>query len=179
MTDINLDVAEPTAEDYQAAADAILAEQASAPAESDPDADRPESESGPPDAHDEQQAGDDAGLTRRDRRYREQLRAAEAERDTLRQTVETMQRAEVERLAAGHLKKPAALWTAGVELASLLGDDGTVDPERVLAAAQAARDQLGLEDPQARLRRGPVVPREGTTVQSGGKSNSWTDAFKR
>ena len=122
---------------------------------------------------------DDTGLSRRDIRYREQLRAAEAERDTLRTTVETMQRHEVERLAAQHLTKPAALWTVGVELESLLGEDGTVDPDRVLTAAQNARQELGLEDPKAKQRRGPVVHREGTTVQSGGKSNSWTDAFKR
>lgn len=169
MTD-NQDVAEPTAQDYQAAADVIRAEQAAedqateVPKESEPD---------------EQQPSDDAGLSRRDVRYREQLRAAEAERDTLRQTVETMQRAEVERLAADHLTKPAALWTVGVELASLVSEDGTVDPDRVATAAQNARQQLGLEDPQAKLRRGPVVPREGTTVQSGGKSSSWNDAFKR
>lgn len=90
-----------------------------------------------------------------------------------------MQRREVERLAAEHLTKPAALWTVGVELATLLGEDGTVDPARVLAAAQDARQQLGLEDPRAAKLRGPVVPREGTTVQSGGKSSSWNDAFKR
>ena len=124
-------------------------------------------------------ADNDTGLSRRDVRYREQLRAAEAERDTLRATVETMQRHEVERLAAQHLTKPAALWTVGVELESLLGEDGTVDPDRVLTAAQNARQELGLEDPKAKQRRGPVVHREGTTVQSGGKSNSWTDAFKR
>ncbi|MET4432397.1 hypothetical protein [Mycolicibacterium sp. 624] len=123
--------------------------------------------------------GDDTDLSRRDIRYREQLRAAEAERDALRQNVETMQRREVERLAAEHLTKPAALWTVGVELASLVGEDGTVDADRVLAAAQDARQQLGLEDPQARVRRGPVVPREGTSVQSGGNSGSWTEAFKR
>lgn len=132
-----------------------------------------------PGTGDEQQPDDDAGLSRRDRRYREQLRAAEAERDTLRGTVEAMQRREVERLAADHLTKPAALWTAGVELSSLLGEDGTVDPDLVLAAAQDARQQLGLEDPQAKPRRRPVVPREGTTVGSGGKSSSWTEAFKR
>ena len=137
-----------------------------------------DSESDPDTHDDEHPANDDAGLSRRDRRYREQLRAAEADRDTLRNNLEAMQRREVERLAAQHLTKPAALWTVGVELENLLGDDGTVDPERVLAAAQNARQELGLEDPKAKLRRGPVVPREGTTVQSGGKSSSWSDAFK-
>jgi hypothetical protein len=122
---------------------------------------------------------DDTGLSRRDVRYREKLRTAEAERDTLRQNLEAMQRREVERLASEHLTKPAALWTVGVELPALLGEDGTVDPDAVCTAALDARQQLGLEDPRARLRRGPVVPREGTTVQSGGKSGSWSDAFKR
>ncbi len=133
-----------------------------------------------PDTHDDdQQQGDNNGLSRRDRRYREQLRATEAERDTLRQNLEAMRRTEVERLAAQHLTKPAALWTVGVELDNLLREDGTVDPELVLTAAQTARQELGLEDPQAKLRRGPVVPREGTSVHSGGNSSSWTDAFKR
>lgn len=170
MTD-NHDIAEPTAEDYQAAADVIRNEQAEDDAIEVDAPKEPES--------DDQQPDDDTGLSRRDRRYREQLRAAEAERDTLHRTVETMQRSEVERLAAEHLTKPAALWTVGVELASLVSEDGTVDPDRVATAAQNARQQLGLEDPQAKLRRGPVVPREGTTVQSGGKSSSWNDAFKR
>lgn len=138
-----------------------------------------DSEADPDARDDDQQQGDDNGLSRRDRRYREQLRAAEAERDTLRQNLEAMRRGEVERLAAQHLTKPAALWTVGVELESLLGEDGTVDPELVLAAAQNARQELGLEDPKAKLRSGPVVPREGTSVQSGGKSSSWSEAFKR
>jgi len=124
---------------------------------------------------------DDTGLSRRDIRYREQLRAAEAERDVLRHTVETMQRSEVERLAAEHLTKPAALWTAGTELAGLLAEDGTVDPERVHAAARDAREQLGLEDPQAARRRGPVVSREGTSYHGHGDGSGnapWVAAFR-
>ncbi|PND54445.1 hypothetical protein CRM90_28000 [Mycobacterium sp. ENV421] len=116
--------------------------------------------------------------TNREAKYRVQLRETEAQRDQLAATVEAMQRAEVERLAAEHLTKPAALWTAGVELTSLVGDDGTIDPDLVLAAAQDARQQLGLENPRAAKLRGPVVPREGTSVQSGGNSGSWADAFK-
>lgn len=116
--------------------------------------------------------------SKREARYRIKLREAEAERDTLRQTVEAMQRREVERLAAEHLTKPAALWTAGVELSSLVAEDGTVNPDLVTAAAQDARQQLGLEDPRAKLRRGPLVPREGLSLSSGGNSGTWVDAFK-
>lgn len=85
---------------------------------------------------------------RREAKYRRQLRDTEAERDTLRSTVETLQRAEAERLSS--LDKPAALWAAGTTLADVLDDDGTVDPEKVKAAADAAADALG------------AAPRSGT-----------------
>lgn len=120
---------------------------------------------------------DDTGLSRRDIRYREQLRATEAERDTLRNTLESMQRREVERVAAEHLVKPSSLWTVGVELDNLLDDDGTVDPEKVRATAIDARQQHGLEDPKASKLRSPVVPREGNG-NTKGPTNSWADAFK-
>lgn len=125
----------------------------------------------------EPETDDDAGLSRRDVKYRERLRQTEAERDTLRATVESMQRREVERLAADHLVKPASLWTVGVELENLLDDDAAVDAEKVRAAALDARQQHGLEDPQAARKRQPVVPREGNG-NTKGSSNTWADAFK-
>lgn len=124
---------------------------------------------------------ENTGLSRRDIRYREQLRAAEAERDTLRQNIENMQRREVERLAADHITKPGALWTAGTELADLLGDDGAVDPDKVAAATADARKELGLEHPQAQRARGPVISGEGRTYRGrgdGGRSGSWAAAFR-
>ncbi|QFS89120.1 hypothetical protein FIV07_00100 [Mycobacterium sp. THAF192] len=120
---------------------------------------------------------DDVGLSRRDIKYRERLRETEAERDTLRATVETMQRREVERLAAEHLVKPGSLWTVGVELANLLDDDGAVDPEKVSAAAVDARQQHGLEDTQAARKRQPRVPLEGRG-NTQAPTNAWSDAFK-
>ncbi|WP_125078051.1 hypothetical protein [Mycobacterium sp. P7213] len=116
--------------------------------------------------------------SKREARYRTQLREAEAERDELRQAVETMQRNEVERIAAEHITKPAALWTAGTELSSLLTEDGTVDSARVAAAAAEARQQLGLEHPQAKRQRGPVVPREGMSYGRATTGSTWENAFK-
>ncbi|QFS91150.1 hypothetical protein FIV07_10330 [Mycobacterium sp. THAF192] len=130
-----------------------------------------------PEGSDTESDPDDAGLSRRDIKYRERLRETEAERDTLRATVETLQRREVERLAAEHLVKPGSLWTVGVELASLLDDDGAVDPEKVSAAAADARQQHGLEDPQAARKRQPRVPLEGRGNTQAPKS-AWADAFK-
>lgn len=80
-------------------------------------------------------------------KYRRKLRDTETERDQLRDRVTGFQRAEVERLAAGRITNPAALWAAGVELESLLGPDGNPDPVKVQDAAQRAIDTLGLAKP--------------------------------
>lgn len=130
-----------------------------------------------PEGSDSESDPDDVGLSRRDIKYRERLRETETERDQLRATVETMQRREVERIAAEHLVKPGSLWTVGVELGDMLDDDGVVDPEKVRTAAVGARQNHGLEDPQAARKRQPVVQREGTGNTSS-RSNTWADAFK-
>lgn len=93
-------------------------------------------------------------------RYRRRLRDAEAERDTLKATVESLQRAEVDRLATDAGLRPAALWANGAEVGELLGDDGTVDAARVSAAISAAREQLGIAPPP---RRRNYVKGEGRT----------------
>ncbi len=69
-------------------------------------------------------------------KYRRRLREAEAERDTLGSRVETMQRAEVERLAAADLAAPADMWLTGTALPDLLDDDGDVDPAKVTDTIQ-------------------------------------------
>ncbi len=95
-------------------------------------------------------------------KYRRRLRDTEAERDQLAQRVESMQRTEVERLAAvALLKEPRALWAAGTELADLLAEDGTVDPEKVTAAIKHTREHLGIAAPV-----GNYVPRAGGTPQN-------------
>ncbi|MDS1115607.1 hypothetical protein RD149_17795 [Gordonia westfalica] len=117
--------------------------------------------------------------SKREARYRLQLRETEAERDTLAGRIETMQRAEVERLAADVIAKPDALWASDTTLADLLDDDGLVDRDKVTAAAYAAKDTLGLELGAAeRKKRGPVVPREGTGTGHS-SHNAWKDAFSK
>lgn len=89
-------------------------------------------------------------------RYRRQLRQTESERDTLRERLTALQRAEVERLAGttgAKLAAPSAIWADGVQLDDLLDQDGRVDPERVTAAAEQAAERLGL------ARRTPTRPR--------------------
>lgn len=87
---------------------------------------------------------DDPREGREAARYRRRLRETEAERDTLAARVEALQRAAVEREASGALARPEALWAAGVDLAGLLTDEGTVDAAKVAQAVEDARDRLGL-----------------------------------
>lgn len=112
------------------------------------------------DQADDASAGDGPG--REAARYRRRLRDAEAERDTLKATVESLQRAEVDRLATDAGLRPAALWANGAEVGELLNDDGTVDQVKVAAAIAAARETLGIAPPPP---RGNFVKKEGATLR--------------
>lgn len=111
-------------------------------------------------------------------RYRTQLRDAEAERDTLRGRVETMQRAEVERLAAdAKLTVPSAVWRAGVELADLLDDEGNLDPDKASDAITTARDTLGLAVRPGTPKPDPTLGGSGAEGDLG-DGTSWADALR-
>ncbi len=144
--------AEPASGDQDAPAAGSVQDTAEAPAGDDSD-----------DQDDVEDQDDDAGdgSNREAARYRRRLRSAEAERDALKATVESLQRAEVDRLATDTGLRPAALWASGPELADLLSDDGTVDQVKVAAAISAARETLGIPNPPP---RGNVVRREGRSV---------------
>lgn len=118
---------------------------------------------------------DDGKPGREAARYRRQLREAETERDGLRTQLDALRRAEVDRLVTDAKVRPAAVWAAGTELASLLAEDGTVDAAKVTAAVAATREALGI----APL---PVAPSAhgqgnvGVAVGSGAEKG-WQDAF--
>src|ERR1700758_3047520 len=57
-------------------------------------------------------------------KYRRRLRETEAERDALRGRVETMQRNEIQRMAADRLADPADLWRDGAKVSDLLNEGG-------------------------------------------------------
>lgn len=105
-------------------------------------------------------------------KYRRRLRDTETERDGLRGQVETLQRAEVERIAADKIMVPGGLWAGGTDLGDMLDDAGNVDREKVLAAVEGARSELGLE---GNKRMGNYVPGEGSIPappRSGGFEDS-------
>lgn len=106
-------------------------------------------------------------------KYRERLAAAEAERDRLAGVVAAMQQAEVDRIVEGEGLRPAVIKAAGVDLADLLTEDGTVNVEAVQQAAGVARDELGLGP------RSPMPdPNQGQMGGSeAGAGDTWTAAF--
>lgn len=78
-------------------------------------------------------------------KYRKQAREAEAERDTLRSRLETLQRQQVQTMAAeAGLQKPDAVWASGASLADCLDEDGQVDPLKARGIIQRSVDTLGL-----------------------------------
>jgi len=125
----------------------------------------------------EEQAGDHGKATREAARYRRRLREAEAQRDALAQQLEALQRQMVERIIQRECHgKPAGLWASGVTVADLIGEDGTVDPDKVKAAWENAVEMLGLN---TRINDGAYVPSEGRNVTSPPSAPSWQEALRR
>lgn len=110
-------------------------------------------------------------------RYRERLTTAEAEADRLRGMVESMQRAEVDRLAGAQLADAADLWRGdnAPAMADLLGDDGRVDPAKVDGAVSAVLvEHPHWRAPMARY-RGEM--RSGATERPTEPRSSFASAF--
>jgi hypothetical protein len=113
-----------------------------------------------------------------EKRYRLQLREAEAERDSLRTVVESMRRQEAERLGGDRLASAKLLWTLGQGPADVLTDDGTaVDPDKVGALCEAVLAEYGQG--VAKRARGGYAPLEGRspTRPPHGQSKGLDSAF--
>lgn len=75
-------------------------------------------------------------------RYRTQLRAVEAERDTLAERVATYQRREAEAEIADLLAQPADLWDVGhLDITTVYDDNGDLRADELRAAAGALLEQ--------------------------------------
>jgi hypothetical protein len=86
-------------------------------------------------------------LSREAASYRRRLRDTEVERDQLRDQLDRVQRAEVERLAgAAGLQVPGDVWTFGAALENLRGEDGAIDADTVNGlVAEIVKDRPGLQ----------------------------------
>lgn len=124
---------------------------------------------GAQDDHDGEDPQDGPG--REAAKYRRRLRDTEAERDTLASQVQTLQRAEAERVAATLLADPADLWLTGDDLESVL-TDARVDPDKVKARAeQITGTRPGLAVP-------PIDLGQGARGGAGTSPVTWTQALQ-
>lgn len=105
-------------------------------------------------------------------KYRRKLREAEKQRDELAARVEALQRAQAEGLLAASGVKPQAVF-AVAELADLLGDDGTIDADKLTAAVETAREKFGIAKPT----KGNLVPGVGSQPNRVPKADAWREAF--
>ena len=98
-----------------------------------------------------QEASDDVAKLRTEAAgYRRKLRAAEGERDRLREQLDARDRSDAERLAGQTLAAGADLWVGGVELEALREDDGSLSPELVeQAVAGVLADRPHWRKPRA------------------------------
>lgn len=131
----------------------------------------------PEEAGAEQQAETDEtgkGANAEAARWRTRLRETEGERDGLRDTVERLQRGEVQRLVGADLAQPGDLFDIGrVALADLLDTDGNVDDGLVATAVYGLLvDRPGLGAAPAPRQKGPVITGHGTHSGTTG-SDSW------
>ena len=105
-------------------------------------------------------------------RYRQAetlLTVEQARTADLAERITTMQRQQVERLAAIALEDPTDLWRDGTSLADLLGHDGHVDADKVADAAQQT-----VEAHKHWRRAKPVVGAPASAVTSDGRIPSST-----
>ena len=108
-----------------------------------------------------------------EKRYRLQLREAEAERDGLRTVVESMRRQDAERMAGDRLTSSKLLWTLGKGPADVLAEDGSgVDPAKVAELCDAVVAEYGPGVVVSRRPGVPYAPLEGRTVKGSPKAQS-------
>lgn len=114
----------------------------------------------------------EGGRPSREAKLRHRAQTAEAERDGLATQLAAMQRSAIDSHVTGMGMKPAALWASGAKLEDLLGEDGVPDEKKVQAAAQAAKETLGVQvytRPRAGLQSGAMATQP--------QRDKWTAAF--
>lgn len=114
-------------------------------------------------------------------RWRRRLRDTEAALGQLTERLTALQRAEVERIAGEHLADGSDVWKHdGVELPSLLSEDGTVSSDKV---AELARAAVAARPHWAAHRPSPVPGKPRERLRGGGdpsdepSSPSWANVI--
>lgn len=139
-----------------------------------PDAEDTETVEQPGEAAEPEGSGEDTNPNKEAAKYRTRLRETEAERDKLTDQLTAMQRAEVERIAADTLHDAEDVWRAGVDLAGLVSEDGTVDADAVgkaVAAVVTERPHLHRS-----YRVGPPSRKPAERLRGGSNPDADTEA---
>jgi hypothetical protein len=107
-------------------------------------------------------------LSREAASYRRRLRETESERDQLRERLDRLQTAEVERIASdAGLQVANDIWTFGASLDTLRGEDGAIDSEAVSGlVGEIVKDRPGLQArPEGDLGIGRGAAAAGTRIE--------------
>lgn len=139
-----------------------LTDETAPPAEDVPEQPDEASEAG--DAEEPDEEPDETSKAGREAaKYRRRLRETEAERDALAQRVTDLQRSVVDGIVTargeggGRLYSAEPFWAGGVDLDTLLDDEGRVDTTKVLEAADDVARRFGI----TRRARPLHIPGEG------------------
>jgi division protein CdvB (Snf7/Vps24/ESCRT-III family) len=110
------------------------------------------------------------------KRYRLRLRETEAKLEAATARLESLERAEVERIAAElGLVKPQAIWAAGLDLNTLHDDEGNIDTELAHELVKSTADEFGLAAHPV-IQTNPAQSPDAQTVDT--ETNPWHEAFK-
>lgn len=120
------------------------------------------------------EASSTEGAGREAAKYRRKLRDAEAERDQLRTTLDTVQRAEVVRHIGNRIASPELLWIDGNKAGDFFNDKGGVDEAKVTKRLQEIRVKFGDGVMKS---RGPYAPNEGRNPTNPARGNKFASAF--
>lgn len=112
-------------------------------------------------------------------KYRKRAQEAEAERDTLRTQVESLQRSILDAAIEKEGLKPAAVWATGATIADMLTDDGTPDADKITAMIATARDTLGIPArPILRAASDGIGGNRGDDIEAEDDKATWQSALK-
>lgn len=147
-----------------------LTDETAPPAEDVPEQPDEASEAGDDEEPDEEP--DEASKAGREAaKYRRRLRETEAERDALAQRVTDLQRSVVDGIVTasgeggGRMHSAEPFWAGGVDLDTLLDDEGRVDTTKVLEAVDDVAKRFGIR----RRPRPNYVSGEGSNPRSTGR----------
>lgn len=172
MTDRIIDqtIPEPEPEDYAVAVRSLGLEDAAEVMPKEPATATPEDTTTP--------ADDPPPGNREAARYRTERNQARAERDALQGRLETLQRAEVQRLAEGKLADTADIWRDGASVADLLDNGGNIDADKVSGLING----LVAQHPHWAPARGMQLgSRSGSGASGPGeyRPTTWAEAFRQ